>query len=308
MVGFSGVDDAAIYRIAEDRALVVTTDFFPPMVDDPYTFGQVAAANALSDVWAMGGKPLVALNIVGFPINCLAPDVLADILNGGASKVVEAGCTLGGGHTVEDAEVKYGLAVTGEVHPDRIWQNGTLQAGHVLLLTKPIGTGLINSSVKVDHAETEAVREAVRWMTMLNGKGFTHLEQARLSGVTDITGFGLLGHAREMAAGSSCHVRIDQEEIPLITGLETCFKKKYRTKGATDTQKACGDDVLLPDGCDPWVVETLFDPQTSGGLLIAVDPDDADKLTRGLVESGLTETAIVGEVIPKDDGPTVRVR
>ncbi len=301
------MDDAAVYRLDSKRALVVTTDFFPPMVDDPRTFGEVPAANALSDVWAMGGQPIVALNLVGFPINCLSSDVLAEILNGGADKIAEAGCVLGGGHTVEDAEIKYGLAVTGEVHPDRIWCNGTLQAGHVLILTKPVGTGLINSSVKVDHADNETVREAIRWMTQLNGHGLNFIEAARVSGVTDVTGFGLIGHAREMALGSTCAVEIDSTRVPLITGLETCFKKKYKTRGAADTRSACGDDVLLPEGCDPWMIETLFDPQTSGGLLIAVDPDDATSLTKGLIESGFTETCVIGEVVPLADGPTVRV-
>ena len=308
LVGYAGADDAAVYRINDHQAIVATTDFFPPMVDDPYAFGAVAAANALSDVFAMGGKPLVALNIVGFPSKKLPLEVLTAILQGGADKVKEAGAVIGGGHTVEDHEVKYGLAVTGEVHPDRIWANGTVRIDDAVILTKPLGTGLINSAVKVDGATGPAVDGAIRWMSTLNGTGISHLHAADTSCVTDITGFGLLGHARELAASSPATIVIDASLVPTIIGLEKYFQDRFKTRGARETRDYTEDSVSLPENLDPWRNEVLFDPQTSGGLLLTVRQEQADDLVKKLQDSGLEQAAIIGSVeAEKTPGLKVRV-
>ena len=301
LVGYSGADDAAVYRIAPDRALVVTVDFFPPMVNDPYQFGQVAAANALSDVWAMGGKPIIALNLVGFPTKKLPLSLLTDILNGGADKVHEAGAVIGGGHSVEDAEIKYGLSVTGEVHPDRIWKNGTVRIGDALILTKPLGTGLLSSAAKSENDNGPVVREGIRWMTTLNGTGISYLHAARVSSATDITGFGFLGHARELVEGSHASLEILARQVPVIPGIENYFKEKYKTRGARQTREFLGNVVAFPKALGEWQNELLFDPQTSGGLLIAVHEDDAETLCHQLRHSGLEFAAIVGRVIPARD-------
>ncbi len=308
LVGYAGADDAAVYRINDQQAIVATTDFFPPMVDDPYAFGTVAAANALSDVFAMGGKPLVALNIVGFPSKKLPLEVLTAILQGGADKVKEAGAVIGGGHTVEDHEVKYGLAVTGEVHPDRIWANGTVRIDDAVILTKPLGTGLINSAVKVDGATGPAVDGAIRWMSTLNGTGISHLHAADTSCVTDITGFGLLGHARELAASSPATIVIDESLVPTIVGLEDYFQDRFKTRGARETREYTEDSVSLPENLDPWRNEVLFDPQTSGGLLLSVRQEQADDLVKKLQDSGLEQAAVIGSVeAEKTPGLKVRV-
>ncbi len=308
LVGYAGADDAAVYRINDHQAIVATTDFFPPMVDDPYAFGAVAAANALSDVFAMGGKPLVALNIVGFPSKKLPLEVLTAILQGGADKVKEAEAVIGGGHTVEDHEVKYGLAVTGEVHPDRIWANGTVRIDDAVILTKPLGTGLINSAVKVDGATGPAVDGAIRWMSTLNGTGISHLHAADTSCVTDITGFGLLGHARELAASSPATIVIDASLVPTIIGIEKYFQDRFKTRGARETREYTENSVSLPENLDPWRNEVLFDPQTSGGLLLTVRQEQADDLVKKLQDSGLEQAAIIGSVeAEKTPGLKVRV-
>lgn len=307
MVGYSGADDAAIYRIAPDRALVMTVDFFPPMVDDPFVFGQVAAANALSDVFAMGGRPLVALNLVGFPSTTLSLDILGEILRGGAVKVHEAGCVIGGGHTIEDAEVKYGLSVTGEVHPDRVWKNGAVKEGDLLVLTKPLGTGLASSAIKKEGRRGGPIADAERWMATLNSVGIEHLWSARVSSATDITGFGLLGHARELVAGSGWRLRIRASAVPRLAGIEELYFPKMKTGGAKRTREYVKKFVTLPADLDEWSEEILYDPQTSGGLLAAIDPRDAESVVRRLRDSGLERAAIVGEVIPGDGSTDIEV-
>lgn len=264
------------------------------MVDDPYTFGMVAAANALSDVFAMGGRPLVALNLVGFPSKLLPLEVLGAILQGGADKVREAGAVVGGGHTVEDTEVKYGMAVTGEVHPDRVWKNGNVRPDDVLLLTKPIGTGLINGAVKQDAASGPAVAEAQRWMATLNGIGIEHVLAEDVVAVTDITGYGLLGHAREMAEGSAARLVIEARSVPRIGGIEAFFLDRLKTRAARETRAYMKDAIRIAETIDPWTQELLFDPQTSGGLLIAVRQEGAERLRDRLREAGLERTEIIG--------------
>jgi selenide, water dikinase len=305
IVGYAGADDAAVFRIGENRGLVVTTDFFPPMIDDPSDFGEVAAANALSDVFAMGGRPLVALNIVGFPKG-LDLDILGEILSGGARKAMEAGAVVGGGHTVVDSEIKYGMAVTGEVALDQVWANGALRVGDVVLLTKPIGTGLITSAVKTRSDDGPAVKEAIRWMKTLNGLGIEHLKAADVSAATDVTGFGLLGHACEFVGGAGTLV-IERDRVPRIPGVEDYFADDCRTRGSRESREFFGSRISLPDDLDDWDRDLLYDPQTSGGLLVGVRPHEADELVDRLRESGLELAAVIGDVRPREEGLDIRV-
>lgn len=305
VVGYAGADDAAVYRIGDNRGLVVTTDFFPPMIDDPADFGEVAAANALSDVFAMGGRPLVALNIVGFPKG-LDLEILGEILAGGARKTAEAGAVIGGGHTVVDGEIKYGLAVTGEVALDRVWANGALRAGDAVILTKPIGTGLISSAVKRNADDGPAVKEAVRWMKTLNGLGIEHLHAADVSAATDVTGFGLLGHACELVGGGATLV-IERDRVPRIPGVEAYFVDECKTRGSRESREFFGDRIGLPDDLDEWTRDLLFDPQTSGGLLVGVRPDEAESVVAGLRDAGLEHAAVIGDVRAREDDFDLRL-
>ena len=307
LVGWAGADDAAVYQMDDERALVLTTDFFPPMVDDPYEFGAVAAANALSDVFAMGGKPLVALNLVAFPAKTVALEVLGEILRGGHDKVREAGAVIGGGHSVVDEEIKYGLAVTGEVSPQKVWCNGDVRIGDVLILTKPLGTGLINSAVKADGDDGPAVKEAIRWMSTLNGIGIEHLHSADVGGVTDVTGFGLLGHASELAEGSPATLVIRASDVPGINGIEHYFQDRLKTRSARETRAYQADSIELDDSIDAWTNELLFDPQTSGGLIVSIRPEDAESTVERLRESGLERTTIIGEAVAREGETRVRV-
>lgn len=305
IVGYAGADDAAVYRIGDNRGLVVTTDFFPPMIDDPGLFGEVAAANALSDVFAMGGRPLVALNIVGFPKG-LDLDILGEILAGGARKTAEAGAVIGGGHTVVDGEIKYGLAVTGEVTLDKIWANGALRPGDAVILTKPIGTGLISSAIKAKADNGPAVQEAIRWMKTLNGTGIEHLHAADVSAATDVTGFGLLGHACELVGGSTTLV-IERDRVPRIPGIEEYFVDECKTRGSRESREYFGNRIGLPEDLDDWTRDLLFDPQTSGGLLVGVRPDEADHVVGHLRNAGLEHAAVVGDVRPREGEFDIRL-
>ncbi|MCA9323183.1 MAG: selenide, water dikinase SelD [Planctomycetes bacterium] len=295
LVGLDGADDASVTRLTDDLALVLTTDFFPPIVDDAYAFGQIAAANALSDVYAMGGRPLSALNLVCFPTKTRPLEELTAILQGGADKCAEAQASLSGGHTVEDREVKYGLAVAGLVHPRRIWKNGGVRVGDRLILTKPLGTGLVSSAVKADGLTGRLADEASRWMATLNGKGIDLIHATDVSSATDITGFGLVGHGIELADRSPAMLRLDSRSLPRLPGLEACLDQKYVTGGAGRNRQHATGRLLLREGLDPWAVELAFDPQTSGGLLIAVRPDQAEDLVRRLRDLGLEHCSLVGE-------------
>jgi selenide,water dikinase len=295
LVGFEGAEDAGVLRIAPDRALVFTTDFFPPMIDDPYAFGQVAAANALSDVFAMGGRVLAALNLVGFPKQ-LDLAILGRILEGSADKVVEAGGAVAGGHTVEDAEIKFGLAVTGEIHPDLIVRNRGARPGDALVLTKPIGTGLITSSVKTRKNDGPEVQEAIRWMTTLNATGLEAIMATGPHAMTDITGFGLLGHLAEMVAQDPIRAILSFESIPLIPGVEKCFKRNCRTRGKETNRAYVGERLAFDGNFSEWDDELLLDPQTSGGLLVAVPAEKASGLVADLRSGGLELTAVIGTV------------
>ncbi len=298
-MGLDTSDDAAVYKINDDIALIQTLDFFTPIVDDPYMFGQIAAANSLSDVYAMGGEPKLAMNIVCFP-NCLSPDVLVEILKGGHDKVAEAGALLIGGHTVEDDEPKYGLSVAGFVNPNRVLTNSNAKAGDVLVLTKPIGVGIINTAIKAGLADKKAYDKAVHTMATLNKYAKEAFDNVVINSVTDITGFGLLGHSLEMAVGSSVTIVIDHKSVPIIDGALEYAQMGLVPAGAYSNRKHIGDKVKFAGNISEDIQDVLFDPQTSGGLLISVPKDNVDLLLENLKNTP-NEFAVIGEVVEKED-------
>lgn len=293
MVGIETSDDAAVYRINDDMCLIQTIDFFPPMVDDPAVFGQIAAANALSDIYAMGGRPILALNIVCFP-SCLSPDVLGEILRGGADKVYQAGAVIAGGHSVEDDEPKYGLAVTGLVHPEKLLTNAGAQKGDVLVLTKPLGSGIINTAIKGNIADQNSYDQAVKYMAMLNAAAGAAVAEVGANACTDITGFGLLGHAAEVAKASGKSIELWSEACPIMTGALELARMGIIPAGAYNNRTYLGDQVVF-DGVDREIQDVLFDPQTSGGLLISLPEQKADRLVNMLKKQEVP-AAVVGRV------------
>ena len=300
IVGIETSDDAAVYKINDEIAMIQTVDFFTPVVDDPYIFGQIAAANSLSDVYAMGGDPALALNIIGFP-NCLSPDVMAEILRGGADKVMEAGATLAGGHSVEDDEPKYGLCVTGFVHPDKIFKNYGAKPGDLLILTKPIGSGIINTAVKADMASVEAADAAIRVMTSLNTKAKEALQGFPVNSCTDITGFGLVGHAIEMAESSDVTFVIDLSQVPVIEGAMDCAEMGLVPAGAYKNRKYF-EGRASTEGIDEVYLDLVYDPQTSGGLLISVREEHAHSILEKMKDIGVeTEFSVIGRVVERQD-------
>lgn len=297
LVGLDTSDDAAVYRLNDELATIQTVDFFTPMVDDPYTFGQIAAANALSDIYAMGGKPLLALNIVCFP-SCLSPDILGEILRGGADKVIEAGAIIAGGHSVQDDEPKYGLAVTGLVHPDKVYSNATAAAGDVLVLTKPLGTGIINTGIKADLVDRATVRQAIKTMAALNKEAAQAMLDIGATACTDITGFGFLGHAAEMAKASGLSLQVFAAEVPVLPGARELARMGIIPAGAYNNRNHLGEQVYIADGVPREDVDIFFDPQTSGGLLISVKPSKANALISRLHNIGVTDARVVGQLQP----------
>lgn len=299
LVGPETSDDAAVYRVSDDTAVIQTLDFFPPMVDDPYIFGQIAAANALSDVYAMGGRPLLALNIVCFP-NCLDVKVLKEILRGGADKVNEAGAVIAGGHSVEDNEPKYGLAVCGIVQPDKMLSNSGAVPGDMLVLTKPLGTGIINTAIKGDIASEETAALAVKYMSMLNNKAAEAMLKVGVNACTDITGFGFLGHAAEMARASNVTLEIWSKECPVIPGVKDLAMMGMIPAGAYNNRYHLGDNVVFDLSVPREIQDVLFDPQTSGGLLISVSKNKAHHLME-ILKQEQVPAALVGCVTSKNN-------
>jgi selenide, water dikinase len=296
LVGDNAADDAAVYRLSDELALVQTVDFFTPVVDDPFLFGQIAAANSLSDVYAMGGRPLTALNIVGFPIKSLPAQILADILRGGSTIADSAGVTIVGGHTVDDDEPKYGLAVTGTVHPDHYISAHAARPGDVLLLTKPIGTGVITTALKAGVAHEAHVSEAVRWMTTLNRAASEAMMKVSAHAATDITGFGLLGHLTDLCAASNVSAVIDSESIPLLPGALEYARMGHIPGGTHTNLDFVRDRVSVGAGVSDLMLSLLNDAQTSGGLLIALDPAGAEAFARQAVPGFLAVQ--VGQIVP----------
>lgn len=298
LVGLESSDDAAVYKINDEVAVIQTLDFFTPIVDDPYTFGMIAAANSLSDVYAMGGKPVLALNIVCFP-DCLPPEVLREILRGGEDKVREAGCLLVGGHSVSDDEPKYGLSVMGIVHPDRVRPNNKAEVGDVLILTKPLGVGIINTALKAGLASEEAIARAVESMSSLNSHGQSACEGVDgVHAITDITGFGLAGHTIEVAEGSDKTIIIDSKALPYIEAARGYASMGLVPAGAYKNKDHYEGRMHIADSVEEYMKDIIFDPQTSGGLLISVSEEDANKVLEGLKGSKLPY-AKIGRVVEK---------
>ena len=295
LVGIETADDAGVYQINETTALIQTLDFFTPIVDDPYMFGQIAAANSLSDVYAMGGKPLTAMNIVAFPIGCLPAEVLGDILRGGQDKVIEAGAVIVGGHSIEDSEPKYGLSVTGIVHPDKILTNAGAQPGDLLVLTKAIGTGVLSTAAKA-NLFPEGVAAAVDSMAALNRTAAEVALQYKVHACTDITGFGLLGHVYEMASGSGVSIKLQSASIPLLPDAAAAAAMGLVPGGAY-TNREYFKTVTIDSSVPVYIQDLCFDPQTSGGLLFSVPADRANELLQKLQQAGIKQAAIIGEVI-----------
>jgi selenide,water dikinase len=299
LVGLEGPDDAAVYRLADDLAIVQTVDFFAPVVDDPYTYGAIAAANAMSDVYAMGGEVLMALNIAGFPED-LDPSMLAEIFRGGAEKVAAAGGVIAGGHTLYDTEPKYGLAVTGVVDPRCVISKAGAQPGDALVLTKPLGTGLVLTAARDGIAQQEHLDAAVSSMVALNRHASHVARDARAHAMTDVTGFGLLGHAREVAARSNVRVVIDAAAVQAVPGALDYARAGVSTGGGGRNRAGLEGRVTVPSSLDPALEELLYDPQTSGGLLIALPPDTAATTAARLRHDGV-DAAVIGRIEPGAD-------
>ena len=295
LIGLDKADDAAVYSLTEEIALIQTLDFFTPVVDDPYLFGQIAAANALSDVYAMGGQPILAMNIVGFP-SCLEAEILAQILQGGADKVAEAGASLCGGHTVVDEEPKYGLSVTGTVHPDKLLSNSGIKEGDLILLTKPLGTGVMVSAIKGGFTESDENNPAVKSMLTLNNIALKYFDQYQINACTDVTGFGLIGHLLEMSENSSLQLKIDASEIPIFAGVRDFAESGLLPAGAYKNRDNYQEFVSETGKRDQTLYDLMYDPQTSGGLLISVAEADAAELLIDLYAEGLDVTVIAKAV------------
>ena len=293
IVGIDTADDAAVYKLSDDIATIQTLDFFTPVVDDPYTFGQIAAANSLSDVYAMGGKPVVALNIVCFP-NCLPIEILGEILKGGADKVIEAGAVVVGGHSVQDDEPKYGLSVTGVVHPNKVFKNYGGENDDVLILTKPLGTGIINTAIKAEMASEKAYEKAVKVMATLNKYAGEISQKYPITSCTDITGFGFMGHVYEMASGSNKTFRIFKDLIPYMEEAKEYAEMGLVPAGSYSNREYIKGKYFL-DNVENWMEDILFDPQTSGGLMVTCNKEYSQKLMEELSTLDL-ESSVVGEV------------
>jgi selenide, water dikinase len=302
IAGMERAEDAGVYKLNADLALVQTVDFFTPIVDDPYDFGRIAATNSLSDVYAMGGKPLTALNIVCFPKDKMDFSILGEVLRGGLDMMHEAGVALLGGHTVDDPELKYGLAVTGTIHPDKVIHNHGAKPGDLLILTKPLGTGIISTAIKRGGASDEAIAAIVKSMTKLNKGAAENMLAVGVNACKDITGFGLLGHAAEMVEGTDVSFVIEAGAVPVFTAAKA-LAEAGMVPGGTGRNRDFRKDMIDIDKKVPeYLQDILFDPQTSGGLLIAVPEKKAQKLLKKLHEGGITEAATIGEVAGENRG------
>ncbi|MCU9613088.1 selenide, water dikinase SelD [Caldibacillus lycopersici] len=301
LVGLDTSDDAGVYRLTDDLAMVQTLDFFTPIVDDPYDFGQVAATNAMSDIYAMGGKPLTALNIVAFPISTLDKSILAEILRGASDKLQEAGVTLVGGHSIDDQEPKFGLSVTGIVHPNKVLTNAGAKVGDKLILTKPIGVGILTTALKRGLLTTEQIDRVTKVMTTLNKSAAEIIKSYEVHACTDVTGFGLLGHATEMAAGAQVGLKINKNQVPILEGAKAFAENGVLPGGSRNNYAHVKNMVTFSEAIDETDQYILCDAVTSGGLLISVASSDAETLLHELQQAGL-EASIIGEVIAEHAG------
>ena len=309
LVGIETSDDAAVYQLNEHQALIATTDFFMPVVDDPVDFGRIAATNAISDVYAMGGTPIMALALVGMPVNVLSTQTIGRILDGGASVCRRAGIPIAGGHTIDSVEPIYGLVVLGLVHPKQVKRNADAKAGDVLILGKPLGVGVMSAALKKDLLSTSDYEHLISTTTQLNTPG---PELATISGVhalTDVTGFGLAGHALEIARGAHCQVQIDWPSVPLLPGVQDLAEQGCITGASGRNWLAYGHKVTLPDGFSNVHRALLTDPQTSGGLLVSCGISAASDVMATMRRHGFTNAAEIGRILPKQtDGPNLQIR
>lgn len=294
IVGTETSDDAGVFRVRSDLAIVNTVDFFTPIVDEPYIFGQIAAANALSDIYAMGAEPRTALNIVCFPKGKMDMQVLAEVLKGGSEKAREGGVVVVGGHSIIDEEIKYGMAITGVIHPDRVIRNVGVQEGDALILTKPLGTGIITTALKRKKAPKESIQAAVASMIALNKTASVVMRNYPVHACSDITGYGLLGHGLEMASGSSITLILESAKLPLLHRVRSLAEKGYLTGGCKRNREFLQDKITINPSIREGLVEVAFDPQTSGGLLIAVPEKHAQKLVDDLQANGVKAATAIG--------------
>ena len=303
MVGIETADDAAVYKLNDEQALIATTDFFMPIVDDPFDFGRIAATNAISDVYAMGGTPIMALALVGMPINKLPLETIGDIIRGGESVCAEAGIPIAGGHTIDSVEPIYGLVVMGLVHPDRVKRNADARAGDVLILGKPLGVGVLSAALKKDALGQDGYAAMIANTTKLNKPGKLLAEMDGVHALTDVTGFGLLGHLLELARGAQLEARLDMEAIPLLPGVLQLAHDGYFTGASGRNWDAYGKDVALADGITAAQRALLTDPQTSGGLLVSCAPEAADAVLALFAREGFGDARVIGRM----DGGSARV-
>lgn len=302
LVGTETADDAGVFQLTESIALVQTIDFFPPVVDDPFIFGQIAAANALSDVYAMGGTPITALNLAGFPEKDLPLSILGTILAGGASKCAEAGCVLLGGHTVKDNEIKYGLAVTGTVHPRQVWTNAGAQPGDLLVLMKPLGTGFVTTAARKQLCPPATLEAGLHSMTMLNKTSAEVCMQFDgVHAVTDITGFGLAGHCYELAAGSKVTCELKLTSLPLLPGVLDLVRQQFYTRARRSNRAYVEPELVLQGALDADLLEIVFDAQTSGGLLVSIAAEQAGALQQAARTAGCLISDVIGVVHPRQE-------
>ena len=300
-MGTETADDAGVYRLRPDLAIVNTVDFFTPIVDDPYMFGQIAAANSLSDVYAMGGEPATALNIVCFPRGKMDIGVLGEVLRGGADKVKESGAVIAGGHSIIDEEIKYGLSVTGVVHPDRILRNVGAREGDVLVLTKPLGTGIATTALKRGNASEASIEQAVASMAALNKYAAAVMQGYDVHACSDVTGYGLLGHGLEMTGDGSVSIVFEAARLPLIRDAAALAETGNLTGGCKRNREYLDDKTVIDAGVSDALAEVALDPQTSGGLLIAVAEKDGEALVKALADRDVPAAAIVGHVTARKD-------
>jgi selenide,water dikinase len=308
LVGIDTADDAAVYQLNDQQALIATTDFFMPIVDDPFDFGRIAATNAISDVYAMGGTPIFALALVGMPINVLSTEVIGQILQGGQSVCQAAGIPIAGGHSIDSVEPIYGLVVLGLAHPSRIKRNASAKAGDVLVLGKPLGVGILSAALKKEALSTEGYAQMIATTTRLNTAGPDLAALAGVHALTDVTGFGLAGHALEMARGAHCDIEVNWSSVPLLDGVETLAQQGFITGASGRNWAGYGAEVVLPKGFSTVDQALLSDPQTSGGLLVSCAPDTLHAVMAVFKQHGFAQATVVGKVSQtQGDKPVLRV-
>jgi selenide, water dikinase len=296
LVGVETGDDSAVYKINDDQAVVATTDFFMPIVDDPYDFGRISATNALSDVYAIGGKPIMALAIAGFPVNSMSPEDIGQVLAGGAAVCEAAGVPVAGGHTIDAKEPIYGLAVIGMIHPDKIKRNSDGRAGDVLVLGKGLGVGILGAAMNKDELDPVGYKVMIDSTTKLNAVGADLAALPEVNALTDVTGFGLCGHMYEFCAGANLAATIEWDKLPMLDTVLDYAQKGYNTGAAGRNWESFKENVVIPDGMEQWQKNLLMDPQTSGGLMVSCSPESADKILKTFHDAGFDHASVIGEL------------